>query len=548
MSAFLGGAGTGSDDSGAGSTQAPVYTGTTTREQFTKPDGSSSIPQLAGMLAGGTSKTPSGGGSDTAGAPAAATAQAPTFAGLSQREAAIGQPELNAQAGAVTGSITSMASAANSSATAGAANTASAAGAGTDTGSIGIGSSSTNSGSYSGTFSTAGMGNTNSTFVNNAGGVGLVTGTANTAYVAPSTESLSATNSWLTSSIDTSKMNLAGYTGPSTASAVDTTNLAASVSAASTGAYTPNAFVNATLGDNSGTASQIRNALYGGAQAAQNAAATNNAAQGSILNAQNASAVNVAQQQGAASAATATLASTASANQAYVSTEAGALASGSPDSIAAALASPQLMAALGLNPTELENILAAEQSGQLPASQAGAELASAISGASNTGYDASSAAQANQLSGAQTGQLGTTSAGANAAATNVDPSAQIKQNQQTVDALKSWTQRYQVNGSGKDQVLYGLNSLLTSGFSLSQVMNATGMTLQQISSLAGLDPTKATAAQIAQNIASGASRNNKINPSNYGTTSAYFGNEQSLGGLPVTPSTIANPSTFKRTV
>jgi hypothetical protein len=267
-----------------------------------------------------------------------------------------------------------------------------------------------------------------------------------------------------------------------------------------TGAYTDNAFTNAMLGDNANTASQIRNALYGGQQASQNAAASNNAAQQGINNAENTSAANVGEQKTALTGALAAANSTATANQALTNSATAALDTGSPAALQSALASPQLMSALGLNPAQVQSLLSQEQAGQLTQSQVSAQLTSYLSSASNTGLDATGATNINQIQGLLSGTAptGSATAATNSSATPINTAATVAANQKTLSQLSQAVGNARNMGgfsNGYDSpdgamVTAGLSGLLSQGYSLQQIEQQTGITPYNIQQLVGMDPSK----------------------------------------------------------
>lgn len=369
-------------------TQTPQSSTVTTRENSANPTGASTGPGTA---------TPANTGSAIQG-----SGQAPAWTNLKDFLGAQSDSQVQAGVNKVTGEADKNADQATSTGNSAAAAQKAAITSGTSTGGgvFGTNPPATPSVPSAPAGLTGLTASLKPTTAQSIGTGGVDTTLTNASYTPPPVDPASG--------IDLSKVNLAGYQGPSAGqvtqgfqNALGAANMAGQNAAAGrTGKVTANVFDNALMTQTPAW-QKIQQALTGEQHAAD---ATNAQAKGA-LEAQNqaaiASGANVNRQKGELTDTATGLAKTATANASALKTVATALSSKDPKAIASALDSStaQLQSA-GLSPQEAATISAGLKNGSVLPDQAQAQLQPYIDALnSSSGYTGAGADKTNQING-----------------------------------------------------------------------------------------------------------------------------------------------------
>lgn len=536
MSAFFGGAGTDSQNSGA---QAPVVAGTTSREQFAPQTGATTPQQTGGGSAGGGTGS---GAAPTAAAPTASSAAAPpqqaasapafnsfsTWLGANQ---ASGQQETQS----ATAGATSAASAANQ-ATQGFTNYAnSSASQGTDTGYVGSAPSASSAASRpTQAQADAGLQNaaSNPSATNSAAyGVGfsqsqetqqsqnavplaLLASGANTSSLASGPAPFTG-NQATGSTYDLSNVNLAGYGGPSTdqqqasqqgqalaAQQAAATQQATALQAAQSGAGAQNSW-DAALMQQGPERNAVLQALQSVNMAGSNAGAAQQGAVTGVGNATAASNVDVNAQKAALTTAASTEAATASTNAANEAATTGSLSSAIASASTPAQMTQDLqqyapyLQSLGISGADLGQLQSLAQSGGLTPAALQGVIAQATANSGYSGYNAAAAANTNSINSLLGSGAATVSGNSLGAVNDSSTIQQAQQNQAAINYLKQQDAGTNQSGAGGIKVVNNIGTDIASDnySSLDNTvgyLSQNGMSPQQIASALGLSGDEAT--------------------------------------------------------
>lgn len=348
-----------------GALQAPVFTGTTNRDQMAPSTGGSSAPASSGGGAapapapsggGAPTPAPASGGATPAPAAGAAKAKAPAWTNLTTFLSSQSGAQQQATADKASGGLQQAAEQAQTATQAASGGVRAAAAGGVNAGSVG---------KVEG---------------------GHVTGTNPT--------------------VDLTRVDLSGYKGPSGAEAAqkfENAQLAGqkaqqAAQAAKSAGSRGNAFDSAVLRQSPGWG-QLLQSVGVANQAARGAEAAAGGGQEAVAAAQRASDANVADQKAQLGEAQTAMDTSAANSQAVMKSIGEKLESGNPADILSVAGSTRLLQQLGLNPADLRSMVAGLQNGQLTPASVKEALSPYIAAAKAwTGYGSQSAAdQANQI-------------------------------------------------------------------------------------------------------------------------------------------------------
>ena len=431
------------DPNQSGGVQAPVFTGTTTREQAAMPTGGSTAASSAAPA------TAAAGGTPGAQAPVSAkpTASAPKWTNLVDF--------LGSQSGSEQASVANKVTQGAEQATQQAKQQMPPAGG-------------VNSDIASG-------GHTGSVLQTSAGGVNA----------APS--------------YDLSKVNLAGYTGPSatdvasryTAAQQAGVNAAQQASALASGTPSKNAYENALL-TTTPNWSKVLDTVTGANQAAQQATAGSAGAQEQVAAAQRAANANVAQQKSDLTNAAQSINNYAKNAQTYLQGYKQMLSGADPTGALSQLAyDPQALSAFGMTQSQALALRDGVRSGKLSASNVVNDyLAPYAAAAGNaTGLTTQSAGQLNQIN-TLLGN-GAPQVSANPTGTYTGPSVAQREQQNTNDLaqVRAWASKLAENANGstmqsgigtRKDTAAAIKELITNGYTPDQIAKMTGLSIDMV--------------------------------------------------------------------
>lgn len=374
----------------------PAPTGVSTREQFAPATGATPSPQPA--------NTPQVGKGQGAG-------QAPQYTNLKDFLSGQSAGQVDSEVNPLTDKANKLAGDTQTAANKASSATAASTTAGVDNG--GVFSNPATSGTpSSGGTPTTGVAKLAPTLGNKIGLGGPTLDSPTSGTVTPTAAASGPTASATSGdpSYDFSKVNLAGYQGPSTGDVQGAFGGAQSASALAqanatqlaSGTPTYNAFDNAAITTNPGAWSKLQASLTGENQAVANAGAQQAGAVQGVAQAQQASDNSAAQQKSDLGTISGSAASTAAHTAATLTSLSGALASGDSKTVEGALADPAL-AGVGLDSATAGKLREELSQGTLSLAQVQTALQPYIAAAkTSSGYTASGAStfnQANKLLG-----------------------------------------------------------------------------------------------------------------------------------------------------
>lgn len=458
----------------------PAPTSLSTREQFAPATGATPSPQ--------PTNTPQVGKGQGAG-------QAPQYTNLKDFLSGQAAGQVDSEVNPLTDKASKLAgdtqTAANKASTATTASTA----AGVNAGGVFSNPATSGTPSSAGT-PTTGVAKLASTFGNKIGFGGPTLDSPTSGTFTPTAAASGPTASATSGdpSYDFSKVNLAGYQGPSTSDVQGAFGGAQSASALAqanasqlaSGTPTYNAFDNAAITTNPGAWGKLQASLTGENQAVANAGAQQAGAVQGVAQAQQASGNSVAKQKSDLGAISGSAASTAAATTARLSSAVTAFTDPTPTNVASALTSnPNALVSVGLNASTAINLGTQLANGTLSMAEVQAALKPYIDAAkASSGYTGTSAANTNTagrlLGTGQTVSSATTATAAAPSPVTTHVTTQGRQND--IAKIKGDSGTLGENG-GSPQLHAAIADLASAGYSLNE-----------IAQLAGLDPKLITPA------------------------------------------------------